>query len=365
MLIKSLNASHLRNFIDSAAYQNMPNLPISPIRAISHAQNPRAEPNDLLLFIAEEDGEMLGYFGMLPDTIYLNDMPEKVGWMSCLWIDPKTRGRGVAKALIETAYKAYDGRMMVTEFTPEAGTLYQKLAIFQDLTTLKGLRIYDLAKWDNILLSKRPKLKSLTPLISTLSFFTKPIFQLGKTTFTTDKLIFIPLKEIDTETNEFIAKHNQNTLFRRGEKELNWLNNYPWIAEMSEKDEIAKRYHFSSQSAIFRQTWIQVREKQSKTIVACFMLSIREGMLKTPYFYLGNVAYTNTIAEYILAYMYQNKANTLLTFQPALVQYFQQNKAINRYTRPAFRHYLLSKKFTLSQNPLPQIQDGDGDCAFT
>ena len=176
MHIKQLNSAQLRDFVASAAFQNMPNVPISRIRGLSHAANPRADATDILLFLAEENGEMLGYFGMLTDWIYLQGNAEKVGWMSCLWIDPKTRGKGVAKALIENALQAWDDKMMVTEFTVEAGKLYHKMGIFQDLAISQGIRIYDLQKWDSILLAKKTKWLPFSAFLKGISFITKPFF---------------------------------------------------------------------------------------------------------------------------------------------------------------------------------------------
>ena len=153
-------------------------------------------------------------------------------------------------------------------------------------------------------------------------------------------------------------------MFQRSEKELNWLTHFPWIAQMPEKDEIAKRYHFSAQSSVFQQVWIQVKEKKDNKLVAFFMLSLREETLKTPYFFAEN-AYIPEIAEWILGYMYAKKASILLTFQPELVSYFRKNHSLNFYTRNATRHYMLSKKLQLPENQIFSIQDGDGDGAFT
>ncbi len=377
MHIKQLNATQLREFIASQSFENMPNLPISRIRAISHCQNPRAESADKLLFLAEEQGQMLGYFGMLPDVIYLNGKAEKVGWMSCLWIDPKTRGRGIAKTLIETALTAWEGRMMVTEFTAEAGKLYEKMGIFQDLAVSKGIRLYDLGKWGEILLEKKPKLRPFSFFIKSFSACTKPFFNVFRPKNAENNLVFIPIKTIDAETNAFISSKNADNLFRRTEKELNWLTHFPWIAEKKafvvsedtdngrqDDDEIAKRYHFSAQSPHFQQVWIQVRERQTEKMIGCFMLSVRENTVKTPYFFVEK-EHIPSVAQWILAYMYQQKACILLTFQPELQAYFTQKHALTYYIRPATRHYWLSKKIEIAENLPVYIQDGDGDCAFT
>lgn len=377
MHIKLLNSAQLQDFIASSAYQNMPNVPISRIRAISHCANPRADADDILLFLAMENGEMLGYLGVLPDSIFVDGNAEKIGWMSCLWISPQARGKGIAKLLIETVLKSWDNRIILTEFTPEAGKLYNRTNLFQDLAVLQGIRIYDWAKWDIWALKKVPKLRSFAFLFKGMSFLTSVFFRLLRPRFNnTEELLFMPIQDIDAEIGDFIIKKNKNTLFRRAEKELNWLTQYPWVKEMIavvSKDtdngnnndiENAKRYYFSAQATLFRQKWIQVREKKTNKLCACFMLSLREDMLKTPYFY-AEKEYIAPVAKWILNYMYDNQASVLLTFQAELVQHLKKNYPINYYLRPANRTYMLSKTFDLSKIQGFELQDGDGDCAFT
>ena len=85
--IRLLNKQLLSEFINSREYQKLKHLPISKHRAISHIKNPRANDTDILLLLAFQNKQLVGYLGVLPEQIINNNKVEKWGWLSCLWID--------------------------------------------------------------------------------------------------------------------------------------------------------------------------------------------------------------------------------------------------------------------------------------
>ena len=103
MNIVTLNKSQLLQFINSDEFNTLPNIPISYIRAVSHINNPRANENDVLLILIYLDFGLAGYLGIVPDLIFKNDKPEKIGWMSCIWVHQNARGKGLAKTLTNKA----------------------------------------------------------------------------------------------------------------------------------------------------------------------------------------------------------------------------------------------------------------------
>lgn len=67
--IKLLNKAALRSYIDSETFQNAPVIAISKHRAASQISNPEATEDDILLLMAFENDNMVGYLGVLPDKI--------------------------------------------------------------------------------------------------------------------------------------------------------------------------------------------------------------------------------------------------------------------------------------------------------
>ena len=70
MEIVALNKTALLEYVNSTVFKAEENLPISEHRAVSHANNPRANVNDVLLFLAKEGDELIGYMGILPDFFF-------------------------------------------------------------------------------------------------------------------------------------------------------------------------------------------------------------------------------------------------------------------------------------------------------
>lgn len=166
--LKLLNKQQLYNFIHSDEYRQMPVLPISHHRAISHIHNPRATDKDVLLIIAYEDNEMLGYLGVLPDDITVEKQALfHVGWLSCIWVSPLARGKGIAKKMVLAAYESYQQHILITNFTSEAAALYEKLGVFADLPPMAGVRYYRRMCLSKILPARFPKMKKIRKLLNT------------------------------------------------------------------------------------------------------------------------------------------------------------------------------------------------------
>ena len=104
----------LLNFIQSDLYLNSHHYPISKIRATSQFQNPRAKPEDEVLFTIYENNELIAYLGVLPDNIYfkvnnLNNHLEHVGWLSCIWVHDEFQGKGLAMKLFPSLSERLNG----------------------------------------------------------------------------------------------------------------------------------------------------------------------------------------------------------------------------------------------------------------
>ena len=129
MMTTFITISELESFVQSPAFQQAANIPISTRRAISQANNPRAQPDDVALVLIYEKDILLGYLGLVPDYLYVNGQPERICWMSCIWVNPEARGKGIAKQLLHSAHERWEGRLLATEFTAPAKQLYDKLGL--------------------------------------------------------------------------------------------------------------------------------------------------------------------------------------------------------------------------------------------
>ncbi len=363
--IKHLNKSQLEIFVESQDFRDQNFIPISKHRAYSQSKNPRLNAEDILLFLAYENDILVGYLGALPDKIFIDNQIENCAWLSCLWINPEQRGKKIAQKLLDSCFKVWGNRILVTEFTDSAKYLYNKSQIFNSLCDKKGIRLYVKSDLQKILPPKKELFQKIKPLLSAFDFtanlFLKLRLSLKKVT-TTD-LRIEKVKEIDQEIIDFISSKQKNELFKRGKEELNWILKNPWILSSLETSE-SKKYHFSSVENSFEFIPLKIYNPQNN-LVAFLMFSKRNNSLKIPYCYYNSeslMELINVINQQIL----ELKISTFTTFQTEISAYYFKNKTFAFHKKTITRNYIISKVF--GEDILAEkfeIQDGDADCSFT
>jgi hypothetical protein len=317
--------------------------------------------------IAYENDEMIGYLGVLADRIYtLNDEPLKCGWLSCMWVNPALRGKGIAKQLLATVFRTWNDHILVTEFTPEAKGLYDRSGNFTDLRTNEGIRCYMRFNLHEVLPKKNDKYKSYLPALKLLDNIANIPVGLRLSLMKAkpvSSLQFVPVTEIDRKLDLYIQSKQDRQFGRRRADELNWIINYPWLKESQPTDE-SRRYHFSSVADRFKNLCYKLTDKEE--IKGYIHFTIRNNHLKIPYAYF-EPEYVPDIVQYIYQIMQEYKLNMLTVFHPTLVALFKSNTTPFIYKRAIGRNYIITKALDahFSGKEKLIIQDGDADCAFT
>jgi GNAT superfamily N-acetyltransferase len=369
MIIKEYTAEELKQFIESDAYRNMPAIPISHHRALSHIHNPRLEKEDMIMFVAYEEDKMIGYLGVLPDQYFIYDRTYKAGWMSCLWIDPNTRGKGVAKKLVSQALQTWDERLFATEFTPEARSLYMRIGAFAELTTLEGIRCFMRFNLHEVLPQKNTLFKIAKPILRLTDAVLNPLNELrlqdGHKRKSNHQTNIEWLKEIDDEAEAFMEDYQADEFHRRSIKELSWIIQFPWILPMDKEDGLKSKYYFSSFDKRFEFKFLKVRD-EAGVLIAFMLISIRNDRLKVPYAYIEPL-HIGEAAHALMEIMLKEKLSTLTTYNKLLVQYLHTSETPFVFKKAIKREILAARKImeTLPEGFVPTLQDGDGDCAFT
>lgn len=364
MKLRCISISALPKFLASAEFKAMDALPISTRRGWAQHRNPSAQADDIVLILAYLNQRMVGYLGFLPDDIFILDKKIHLAWMSCIWVDASARGKGIARTMLQKGYECWEGKLLATEFTDPAKRLYDKLGWFDDLAIKEGLRCYLRFNLAVLLPTSRPKLKKLKPLLK-IGDSILNIFNGLRLNFYTKKQYTQPkqLSQFDEESIAFIQKKNQRASFRRNVKVLEWLLENPWLGNQSQDQSDAGRYHFSVYSALFRFSILKI--KKNTQVQAIVLLAERDRALKIPYCWLAENAEAQVVRN-ICNYMVQQKLNMLTLYQETLIPFLKKEKTPFYLKRTFKRHYLISKKIEKPDHSSPiQIQDGDGDCAFT
>lgn len=356
--LKTLNKHQLLLFIQSDIYAAMPVLPISKHRAISHIHNPRANDNDVLLILAYENNNLLGYLGVLPDDIYAyNGEIFHVGWLSCIWVSPMARGKGIAKKMVLKAYEAYKHQLLITNFTREAGLLYHKLGIFENLPDMDGYRYYRRMCLADILPNRFPKTKPLKFLFklfdASFNLFWSPFLKQKN-----NQLKFknaLPSKDYLIRSNIF----DVSVGFKRSEKEFKWIEDYPWIKQVKTKSKEAEKYHFSSEEKHFESMFVQINEKEE--VLGYIKYIFRNGHLRIPYI-LYSTTHIEIFAKAITQLVLQKDASYITLFLPVDVKRKLNFRYI--YKKAIIRQFKITTELIRKINAIT-IFDGDGDASFT
>jgi GNAT superfamily N-acetyltransferase len=359
---RSILVKDLIAYTESDEYRNSAVVPISPHRARSQVNNPHARPHDLSLFLVYENSDLVGYVGALPDRYFTAQKEElPIAWLSCLWVSPTMRGRGIAQKLLATISEHYNKQVFVMGFTPESKVLYDRLGFFEEHKTPPGLRGYLRPNFADILPPKGGfwlKIKHLLGFVDTVLGFFNGIRLL----FYTQKMPEIQVIEhLDAEIEAFIQRHNSNEYNRRSTSELNWILQFPWLIP-PDMDWDASRYYFSSVAKRF-QYFVFTTRNAAGQLTGLVFLSLRERHLKLIYAQLEEEALT-TSARAIGCYAVQQGAAMVTVFDQRVAAAIAQDQSTPFFYRRAVQNrYLISTAFNLQ--PIFRFQDGDGDAAFT
>ena len=367
MIFENYTASQLNEFIRSDFFKYSSVIPISRHRAESHINNPYLEPDDVIMVMAyNDDKKLVGYVGVLPGKMNVEGRKQKIGWLSCLWIDTEERGKGIARKLVETAINLWDKRIVATEFTTEAKALYDKIGLFSDLQISQGLRGYLRYNLHKILPPKKPVYRNVKGVLKVgdfvLNLFNDRRIALWNRNFN------LPVRTeicptVDDELKVFIEQQNRTETFQRNASDLQWILDFPWIRSGGTADLESKKYHFSSWAEHFEYLPLKIFEGNNN-LIGFILLSIRDQAMKTPYMYFQQ-GKTAEISEVILKLMIDKNINEVTTFHPELVAFWQKSNTPFIQQRKMKRHYIHTNLITKAAEQVFKIQDGDGDCAFT
>jgi GNAT superfamily N-acetyltransferase len=362
-----LNRESLEKFIGSEEFTLLPNLPISRHRAVSHIHNPRCSSGDVLLILIFEENRLTGYLGILPDLLYLeNREPVPFGWLSCLWVLPAARGRGVADQLIRKAAELWNDRLISADYVPATLGIYRKTPCFNEPVSVTGIRFYIRMNLAGLLPQRHPWLQSARGLFILIDRISNLVLDLRPRWKKINLAGSHPeyCEQLDQDTGDFMRQLQTGEWFRRGMDELNWILSFPWILNIPAKPADHTRYYFSAIDTSYISLAVRFRNERGQ-ISGFLMISIRKGFMKIPISYVLPEAFEE-VALYLHSLILKYKVSALTVFQHDWLSYFSRHPMPALYRKKFRRYYMISTPLLqLTQGRSFCIQDGDGDLAFT
>jgi len=364
---KFLNKKSLFDYVHSPQFGSGKDIPITKHRALSQLNNPHLEEDDIIMILAFETNVLVGYLGILPDVIYGNDQnPNRVGWLSCLWVSPNSRGQGISLELINHALMFWNNNILSADYVPFTKNIYDKTNSFESEPFTKiGLRMYIKADLATILPPKKIVFSKIKPLLKLMDLGMNSILNLRLRFYQKNiaDLTFEYPTQVDDEMEILIRAAHDKKQFRRSKAELNWILNNPWILSSNQKSALDNKYHFSSTSKSFEFKMVKVRNLD-KELVAILIFSLNNRSLKLPYlFHINNL---EIAVRTINFYIQEWDINTFTTFHTDLSNKIKISKNPSIFTKKIKRNYMISKALSdiINRNE-STFQDGDGDCVFT
>jgi GNAT superfamily N-acetyltransferase len=363
--IKFLRVADLASYIVSEEYRSSPVLPIAPLRALSQAQNPRAQPQDLALALAYADGQLVGYLGALPDLLHFPDAaPCRVAWLSCLWVSPAVRGQGLAKKLLQSVAEAWEHRVLLTDYAPAARGAFLGSGVLAESAFIEGFRGYLRPDFAQLLAARGGMWAKTKPLLQAADAVLRPLNALRihwkKPRMPPTRVV----EEVSALAWDLIRTCQTGEIARRDPATLQWMLQCQWVRAAARPDAFAERYHFTSSARQFRFEMLEVLDDVGEP-VGFLALCLRDGHLRVPHAWYPD-AYAGRVARAIFGYAIRHGARMVTMFHPRLVQYCRTNPTPFFAGRTMRRSYFLGKNLPEMGKGAPSgWQDGDGDVGFT
>lgn len=341
----------LRRALDDESFWAEPVTPISRHRAIAQVANPRADEDDVVLIVATDGEELVGYMGIVPDYIYLDDTPTKLGWLSTWWVRPDRKATGVGGKILLRAIGAYRGSIGVTSFTPAASRVYEASRQFVPLR--------DLAGWT--LLLRRPgdgvRSAAMNVLIDRrLHAWT------ARSKEQWPELRVEYLRQFDGPTRDFLGDAVRTQLTRRGPEQLQWILDERWLLNGPLWDR--SHHTFTGGAATCcRLEFHSVKVLHRGALAGWFLLKFHDGHLHVPYCWHADDAAAGTLAT-VLWHAAALGAAALSLYQPTLLDALSRCDVPLVDRRPATLRSIIGRRYADVDFSVFDIQPGEGDAVF-
>jgi GNAT superfamily N-acetyltransferase len=363
--VSKLTVADLQVYVSDAALAERDVVPISRQRALSYTANPRADSNDIVMYLAYHGDALVGYRTILPDLLFIDERPVKVGWMSGSWVDPKYRRKGISLMLLEETLRDWNSKLLFTNYSPLAKMVFDKSDQFDIIYKAKGQRFYLKPCLYSLLPPRRRifrNLKWALYAIDRLLQLFNPMALNAKFMTLGKNVTLEYFNRPDEEISDLFETINYGTPTRRSRFELQWILRFPWLVASPLGDRIGKKYFFSSSPKRFNQYLLKVFNNDN--LVGCLLISEHGNRLTVPYAWFDS-NHTKIVAHVILLHAARLKSAMLTIYNNALIDAIKGMGLYRLFSKQHVRSYFATRELCRElKGQLLRFNDGEGDCAF-
>ena len=360
--IQKIYVNELLNFWESEEFINFKHFPISLKRIKSYRSNPNSNKNLPVIYLGFLNEELVVYRSLLQDRLRQPDT--EIAWLSGVWTHPRYRRKGFANFLLDEVFKDYSGNIFSTNL---GASSFNLVINYKDFTLFKesnGHRFYYRFSLSEILPPKSKFFLKLKPFLK--------ITDVCANFFLDLRLLFVKKSHnpnlenavFDAELEEFISRHNQNSLFRRNVEEFKWILDFPWVEQRNEDEEHDKKYHFTTSAKRFYQKALIY--KANGKIKGFLFYSVKNEILKIHYIFTNSELELEEFVVYILNLIRKEKVSYMMLTDERFIQKVK-NKGGVIYSKVWKKGFFAGKKLLEDFPGLMEkdIYMGDGDTVFT
>ncbi len=365
-MIHKITKKEIPNLLKSGSFWKGNFLPISKHRLYAHYKNPTCGEEDVVLLLAYDNDSLVGYMGVYVDKIGVHQKKQKIGWLSTWWVDPKTKGKGIGRSLLQTMYDSFNGKIGVSQFTPSAKRVYEKSDFFTTLKNSKGYKIVYRSNLSIVLPLVNNRFSIFKPILksidSSINFFLDIKLKIHSW-FVEKSLLKTLIIEysnyIDDALFAFVNTKNQNHLIKKEREFYHWLKHYSWVQEaplLHFTD--AQRYQFSMVAKKFAFYFVKIVTNNS--IIGFLILQRREDTLKVLFCYTDA---PKPVAKILFLHIVKLQIKQVLCYDKEI-----NNELLKiggyLYKREKIKESIISKAFGEIDTDTLYLNLGDGDCSF-
>jgi len=358
--IKKIRLDELQDFVKSEMFRHFTTIPISELRIKSYVNNPHSQPGDFVLYLGFVDKQLVAFRSLFAGGVQTEPEKQRFAWCSGNWVHPEFRRKGFSERLLKEAYIDWNGKLMFTNYAPNSEKLYLKSGNFHAIHQFDGFRGYLFPKTRKLIQASNRN--GLTKAFFSVVDFVVIVLASLKLLFYASKqnsnIRFETIEFPDAACFKIIEPQAKEYIFNRGEKELRWIFQFPWIT--ANDNNYSEKYPFSSYSKQFFYQTVKVFFMNE--FVGFFIFSVRDGHLKTLYFNLP-AEMDHEIAEFLKLICVKHKIEVITVYKSEVAnQFFTQKFPFLHAKKFGQKIY---SSFEIGDINNSRFQDGDGDAIFT
>lgn len=362
--IQTYTIADLRRLLNPGPWFAGDPIPITRERALSQINNPRADESDVVLLVAYDGDVVVAHLGVVPDLAFTSTGQHKVGWLTAWWANPDRKYSGAGMMLMMRAMALYKNGAGASGFSEDAKRVYAATRKFTTIKELPGISAFTKFDARHLLPKRFPALKRITLVLEFADAVANQFVRIRQVLWRRRQRIpqgvrveYVP--ELDFEAEQFITKNNTNEFARRGAEELNWIGKYSWMTRAPLGDPPAFRFATTASSNCCLHLKIY---DGSAGLVAVVMLSIIDDHLIIPCCHHRDRG--ELVARIIGHHLALLRVKRVTTYRGDLVENFSRLRFPWVWSANKTRSWIMAGTCVAGQ-PAFEVQDGDGDCAFT